>query len=279
MMKLSKHKTYAILSILLASLFVIIAMLVNVSIKSLDKPNVQTNKVHKIKKVKETKTKYDGKRRLLISKMVMYNGASGFKKQGMVSIPSVNILLPIYNDAYSDKGLSYGAAYANRSKIDPKGTSVPMFGHGNYGLAAHNFNDGKTGFSSLQEKMNSNMPYLRDNEQLGGSSWLNGQNVYLANGSSIFVYQITGQRTVSSKDTSVLNKSNKTKLTIISCLFPNTNYRIVTSAELVKTVSWADASDTEISLFDLQHQNTNAHVSWFNPGPEEGANGVAGGTK
>ena len=278
-MRLSKNKNYLVLSLLIASLAVVMAMLVTVFVKSMDGPHVIKDKTHVLKKISKAKSQYDSRQRLLISKMVMYEGAPGFKKQGMVAIPSVKILLPIYNDAYSDKGLSYGAAYANRSENDPQGKHKPVFGIGNYGLAAHNFNDGKTGFSALQQKMNDNNPYVSNDGKLGQSQWLNNEQVYLANGGSIYIYQITGQKGVTSKDTSVLNQTNQAKLTIISCVFPNTDYRIITSAELVKTVSWADASDTEVSLFDLRKQNTNAHVNWFNPGPEEGANGVAGGMK
>lgn len=223
--------------------------------------------------------KYSMSYRKHIKEMVMDNQSDGLKKQGMVAIPDVNILLPIYNDAYSDKGLSYGAAYANRNKLDPTGKNVPVFGKGNYGLAAHNFNDGKTGFSALQQTINDNSPYINRDGSLGGSSWLNGTYVYTANKEGIYIYEITGQSTVLQSNTDPLNPTTESRLTIISCVFPNTQYRIVTIAKQVNHYSWANASDNALLQFDLQHKNTNARVDWFNPGREEGANGSGGGTK
>ncbi|MFR6597816.1 MAG: hypothetical protein ACLUQC_11160 [Lactococcus raffinolactis] len=43
-----------------------------------------------------------------IAKMVR-QAVSGLDKQGFVAIPARNILLPIYNNAYSNKGLNAGA--------------------------------------------------------------------------------------------------------------------------------------------------------------------------
>ena len=74
----------------------------------------------------------------------------GLTKQGFVSVPTVGILQPIFNNAYTNGGLNAGANYANRSEVDPDGKNKPKMGVGNYGLASHNFNDGITGFSALQ---------------------------------------------------------------------------------------------------------------------------------
>lgn len=216
--------------------------------------------------------------RATIRKMVMRNAAKGFEKQGFVSIPSRNILLPIYNDAYSDEGLNLGADYANRSSQDPDGTKIPVMGQGNYGLAAHNFNDGVTGFSGLQQVINQNAPYI-SNGQLKGSSWLNGTSVLLANNKGLYQYEITGQDTVKNTDVSVLDPTKNAQLTIISCLFPSTQYRIITHADLKHTYTWKNAPQSVFSRFNLQVYNTNARVSWWNPGVEEGANGDQGGTK
>ncbi|MGO0154549.1 class A sortase [Leuconostoc mesenteroides] len=216
--------------------------------------------------------------RTLIRKMVMRNATKNFEKQGFVSIPSANILLPIYNDAYSAEGLNLGANYANKSEKDPEGQQKPVMGQGNYGLAAHNFNDGQTGFSALQQTTNNDSPYLQ-NGKLKGSSWLNGKSILLANGEGIYRYEITSQNTVLSTEVSVLNPTKEARLTIISCLFPSTTYRIITHAELKKTYTWDSAPEKLVSEFNLKVRNTNARVSWWNPGVEEGANGDAGGTK
>lgn len=220
----------------------------------------------------------DHTQRSMISKMVMRNATKGLEKQGFVSIPSQNILLPIYNDAYSDSGLNAGANYANRSEVDPTGQHKPIIGQGNYGLAAHNFNDGHTGFSALQESTNHNAPYLVQG-QLKGSTWLKGQNVLLANQKGIYQYVISGQTTVLAAQVSVLNPTKNAELTIISCLFPSTQYRIITHAKLQKTYTWEQAPATYVSEFNLNVRNTNAHVNWWNPGMEEGANGDKGGKK
>ncbi|WP_407880776.1 class A sortase [Furfurilactobacillus entadae] len=218
--------------------------------------------------------------RTRISKQLMRQTQTkqGLTKQGFVSIPDVGILQPIFNDAYSDKGLSAGANYANRSEQDPEGKDVPAMGQDNYGLASHNFNDGKTGFSALQKKTNADEPYLV-NGQLKGSDWLNGKFIYLANGTNIYKYKITGQKLVDKDDVSVLNHSKTAKVTIISCLFPSIQYRIITSGKLVKSYTWNKAPADVVTLFNLEKQPTNVHASWFNPGTEEGSNGDAGGTK
>ncbi|KRN75301.1 hypothetical protein IV73_GL000464 [Weissella kandleri] len=215
-----------------------------------------------------------------VKKMVMrdQNPNDRFTKQGFVAIPSRAILLPIYDDAYSEQGLDLGADFANRTHEDSKGTKVPVMGQGNYGLAAHNFNDGQTGFSALQEHLNQNHPYIQ-NGRLNGSNWLNGNKIYLANADGIYEYVIRGQKTVQKDDVGVLDPSQNAQLTIISCLFPSTEYRIVTSADLVHNYSWETAPKQVIGYFNLKVQNTHARADWYNPGTEEGANGDAGGTK
>ncbi|WEV61159.1 class A sortase [Streptococcaceae bacterium ESL0729] len=220
---------------------------------------------------------HDDSSRLDIEKMVMRQAVPGLSKQGFVSIPSRNILLPIYNDAYSDAGLNAGANYANKSQLDPLGSTVPVMGQGNYGLAAHNFNDGKTGFSGLQKEINNDSPYII-NGKLSGSDWLNGQTVLLANASGIYEYQITGQTLVTKNTTSVLNPSENPELTIVSCLFPSTDFRIITHAQLTSSYSWDNAPQELVNEFNLKVKSTNAHASWWNPGTEEGANGDKGGS-
>lgn len=220
----------------------------------------------------------DDTSRQTIAKMVMRNAVKDLEKQGFVSVPSRNILLPIYNDAYSEQGLNAGADYANRSEIDPTGQQKPIMGRGNYGLAGHNFNDGHTGFSALQESANHDTPYISQG-RLKGSSWLNGQTVLLANQQGIYEYIISGQTTVPLTQISILNPQKDAQLTIISCLFPSTTYRIITHAKLYKTYTWSQAPRRYVNEFNLKTHDTNARATWWNPGIEEGANGDKGGTK
>lgn len=213
-----------------------------------------------------------------IRQRLMRETQTDLKKQGFVSIPVVGILEPIFNDAYSEKGLQAGANYANRSSIDPTGKQVPVMGQGNYGLASHNFDDGLTGFSGLQQNYQNDSPYLVDGRRQK-SNWLNKQAIYLANSDGIFEYRIKQQRLVKADDVSVLDPSQKAQVTIITCLFPSTAYRITTIGQLKKSYTWDKAPGHIINYFDLTKQKTNAHVDWYNPGVEEGVNGDAGGTK
>lgn len=244
--------------------------------------SVQTNALNYVQRYKQhesdRKDKFDDSSRIDISKMVMHQAVKGLDKQGFISIPSRNILLPVYNDAYSDKGLNAGANYANKSVIDPTGEHKPIMGEGNYGLAAHNFNDGQTGFSGLQQYTNHDSPYLQ-NGHLKGSDWLNGQKILLANAHGIYDYRITGQTLVTNKKISVLNPTQTAQVTIISCLFPSTDYRIITHGKLKNIYTWDNAPRKLVNEFNLKEKNTNAHASWWNPGVEEGANGQKGGTE
>ncbi|ATF41856.1 class A sortase [Weissella paramesenteroides] len=237
---------------------------------------VQEIRAHKV--VIEDNKKMSLVDRNRIRQRLMRETQTDLKKQGFVCIPVVGILEPIFNDDYSEKGLQAGANYANRSRVDPTGRQVPVMGEGNYGLASHNFDDGLTGFSGLQQNYQNDSPYLV-NGQRQKSNWLNNQAIYLANSDGIFEYRIKQQRLVKADDVSVLDPSQKAQVTIITCLFPSTAYRITTIGQLKKSYTWAKAPDPIINYFDLTKQKTNAHVDWYNPGVEEGVNGDAGGTK
>lgn len=237
---------------------------------------VQEIRSHKVVVDDNKKMSLAGRNR--IRQRLMRETQAGLKKQGFVSIPAVGILEPIFNDAYSEKGLQAGANYANRSSVDQTGKQVPVMGEGNYGLASHNFDDGLTGFSGLQQNYQNDSPYIV-NGQRQKNNWLNNQTIYLANSDGIFEYRIKQQRLVKADDVSVLDPSQNAQVTIITCLFPSTEYRITTIGKLKKSYKWAKAPDPIIKYFDLTKQKTNAHVDWYNPGVEEGVNGDAGGTK
>ncbi|WEV56638.1 class A sortase [Ligilactobacillus acidipiscis] len=202
----------------------------------------------------------------------------GLTKQGFVSVPRVKILQPVFDDAYSKKGLAAGADYANRNEVDTEGKKQPQMGVSNYGLASHNFYDGKTGFSPLQQNLEQDQPYIV-NGKLHDNDWLNGERIYLANQKGIYEYRIVRQHIVKPTDVSVLNPTKKARVTIITCLYPSTQYRIITEGAIVKQYSWRKAPVKAVNYFDLTKQPTNARVDWFNPGTEEGSNGDAGGTK
>ena len=227
--------------------------------------------VDRIKQIKVTDTeyKYDVIQREKIINLIMKQTQTGLKKQGIISIPRCNILLPIFNSAYTKKGLNAGANYANRSETDPHGKIKPKMGEGNYGIAAHNFNDGKTAFSALQQYTNRDFPYIV-NGKPRVNEWLKGTDVYLANRTGIFRYKITYQELVTTKNIQILNPNKKPQLTLVSCLYPTDEYKIITKANLIKTYKWDSVPDKIIKFIDLTHKKTNAHVVWWNPGKEEG---------
>ncbi|MCK8616870.1 class A sortase [Fructobacillus sp. M158] len=211
-----------------------------------------TNKV-----LTQKQGKYSKKDRAAIKASVMKQDQQGINltKQGYVAIPKLSILLPIYDNAYSKVALDKGANTAQ------KDTAVPVMGQGNYTLAAHNWDNGYTGFSALQQKLKQNAPYEDDNGQLGQSDWLNGTVIYMANQNGVFRYKVTGQVTVDQNDGSVLNPDDriagKAKLTIVTCLFPDTTKRIITNAKYVDFKSWDQVKSDEIGYFDLNKQKTN----------------------
>lgn len=217
-------------------------------------------------------------KRQQIKQRLMRETQPGLKKQGFVSVPTVGILEPVFNDAYSEKGLQAGANYANRSREDPTGQKIPVMGQGNYGLASHNFDDGLTGFSGLQQNYQDDEPYLV-NGRRQTNDWLNHKSIYLANDDGIYEYRIKQQRLVKSDDVRVLDETKQPQVTIITCLFPSTSYRIITTGYLKHSYSWKKAPNQVMQYFDLTKQKTNAHADWYNPGVEEGVNGDAGGTK
>ena len=217
-------------------------------------------------------------KRQQIKQRLMRETRPGLKKQGFVSVPTVGILEPIFNDAYSEKGLQAGANYANRSDADPTGKQAPIMGESNYGLASHNFDDGLTGFSGLQQNYQDDEPYLV-NGQRQTNDWLNHKAIYLANNHGIYEYRIKQQYLVKADDVHVLDPTKQPQVTIVTCLFPSTSYRIITVGNLKKSYAWDKAPTRVMGYFDLTKQKTNAHADWYNPGVEEGVNGDAGGTK
>lgn len=261
----SKKKAVKYISILLvlASLFGIYAQQTNLF--------SQPTTVKSIKQVQKKNDKVSKKDIAIIKKLVMTNHSEGFEKQGFIAIPQLNILLPIYNDAYSKAGLDLGADTANNKQGGQLGVN-------NYAIAAHSFNDAKTGFSALQQYRNNNEPYIKDGKN-SSNDWLNGVKIFVANQKGIYEFKITDQILVDQDNTSVLDAGETPRLTLISCLFPDTEKRIITQAEFVSFNKWSKANKTEISYFDLRKQPTNARADWFNSGNEEGSNGYGAQAK
>ncbi|CAK8053695.1 sortase domain-bontaining protein [Eupransor demetentiae] len=200
---------------------------------------------------------YSNKQRDEIKDKVMKNDAKklNLTKQGWVAFPDFDIFMPIYDNAYSAAALNAGANTSQKGS-----TPVPTMGEGNYTLAAHNWDDGQTGFSALQQYKGQNSPYLVQG-QTGGSDWLNGKKIYMANAKGIYTYTLKTQTTVDENDVAPLDVNarinGKPKLTIISCLFPNIDYRIITNAQYTDFVSWKKAPDKLIAQFDSSKHRDN----------------------
>lgn len=150
--------------------------------------------------------------------------------EGTVIIPQLSIRENIYSQD-DQQALNKGAEHLANNGIQF------ALGQGNLVLAAHNYNDSKSRFSRLQENSNQDYPYLVCNKK-GSDSWLNGTIIFIANSKNIFVYQVDDQKTVKADDTNVLDQSNLNELTLITCLFPSDQYRIITHAKQIHAYTW-----------------------------------------
>lgn len=176
-----------------------------------------------------------------------------YKKSGFISIPSLGILMPIFNDANNSDGLKIGASRTNSDEVP---IEYQSFSDGNQVLAGHNYNDGKTAFGPLQQRVSSDKEYV-ENGQYKSNYWLNENVVYLADSKYIYQFQISGQRIVNGDDLSVLKQTALPKLTLITCLYPDDTKRIITTANFIKKSDWKNAKDLEVGYFDLNKQKEN----------------------
>lgn len=189
-------------------------------------------------------------------------------RQGYISIPSLNILLPIFGDAYDPIALSSGA------NIFPSGTDgketlqEQLKKYSVVVLAAHNYNDGVTAFSPLQEHINHNEPYLIDGE-IFNNNWLKGRKIYIATSQNVYEYELGTQYLIDGNDLSITNTDTEWPLKLITCLYPSDKYRIVTPAKFINIYTWETVPTDILYLFDLSKQTTNIYNTQF-PGEEEG---------
>lgn len=224
------------------------------TVESLPTMNPVKQAAHKLT-TQDTKSLSASERQRIADEVMVQNQkGSNLTKQGYIAIPDMSIFLPIYDNAYSQAALDLGANTAN------KDTPVPVMGEGNYTLAAHNWDNGYTGFSALQQNLKKDAPYLVG-KTMGGSDWLNGKKIYMANAKGIYTYTVKSQTTVDQDDVSVLDVNaridNQPKLTIITCLFPSTTYRIITNAQVTDFVTWKKAPATLVNYFDTQKVKAN----------------------
>lgn len=108
---------------------------------------------------------------------------------GKIYIPSINLDLPI-GQGVSNNVLALGVGTMKRNQ---------RMGFGNYALAGHNMDDGKTLFSPLYSK---------------GKV---GMYVYLTDMDKIFKYKINKFIYISPYQTNIIQSSRKSILTLITC--------------------------------------------------------------
>lgn len=178
-------------------------------------------------------------------------GAKDVHRLGSIAIPSLNISLPIYNQPYNEQALSKGAQQM-RAVNDQNIEVDTAMGNGNYVLVAHNYNDGKSMLSPLQQYINKDAPYLVNGKKQD-NGWLNGTPIYLANDQGVYEYQVDNQRTLDEKDTSVRKNTEQAELNLITCLFPSDQYRIDTHAKLVKQWNWPDVPNNVLHALSMHY--------------------------
>lgn len=130
-----------------------------------------------------------------------------------LSIPSVGIRLDIYKGV-SDYALLRGA-----------GTYFPdrRWGKGNFVLAGHNMEDGETLFSPLYRIQK-------------------GQQIYVSDGEKIFVYKVTEKLTIPSTQVEVLEDTQNSIITLITCADRHAVNRICVRGNLVEQIAISKAS-------------------------------------
>ncbi|MDR2660697.1 MAG: hypothetical protein LBC17_01450 [Lactobacillaceae bacterium] len=240
-----------------------------------------------------------------IKKTVMENHTASGIKQGMIAIPEMNILLPAYNNTFSDEesigGLKAGGGFlgldSNNKPADKGWVPGDDSGRKHIYFAAHAFDKtfgtmtdsgANAGLTDMQTDQTTVAPFLDPSTYESNGKITNtkpiGKKVYLADEYGIYVYKIIYQQAVNDqlKGINPLIETKDQELTLQSSMFPkeaysannpkNLNFRIDTRAKLIKSYSWDKAPQSILFYFDLNIQKTNARASWFNPGEEEGTN-------
>lgn len=133
---------------------------------------------------------------------------------GVIAIPSINLYLPI------------GKGVSNTVLALAVGTmrSDQVMGDGNYALAGHNMDDGRTLFSPLYSK---------------GQA---GQMVYLTNFRKVYAYQFVSRETIAPTEVSVVANTTDPVITLLTCDYTG-SHRIFLRGKLVKTYTYAKTPD------------------------------------
>ena len=131
---------------------------------------------------------------------------------GVMAMPSVNVYLPI-GKGVDNTVLALAAGTMRADQV---------MGQGNYALAGHNMDDGKTLFSPLYSNAKVD------------------QKVYLTNYERVYVYKLTSRQVISPTQTSVVNNTEDPIITLITCNASG-SMRICLQGKLTKTYSYKHA--------------------------------------
>lgn len=129
---------------------------------------------------------------------------------GAISVPKVNLHLPILYGV-SNVNLTIGTGTMKKGQ---------KMGKGNYALAGHNMNNGKALFS----------PLTRSKE---------GMLIYLTDFKKTYEYQIDKISIVQPKQTSVIEDTKDSILTLVTCNYDGTK-RMIIQAKLIKASDYDD---------------------------------------
>lgn len=183
-----------------------------------------------------------------ISQSVIKEDLPEANKLGVVAFPYLGIYLPIYDKPYDQYVLKKGA---NQLKAidENKDITNTDIGQGNLILVAHNYSDGQTMFSALQQNMGQLEPYIIDGS-LQNNYWLSNKPVYVATKERIYEYVIDHQEVISKNNVNIRTNTTSSIINIITCLEPEDNMRIVTFGKLNNQYTWQAAPISIVKYFD-----------------------------
>lgn len=173
----------------------------------------------------------------------------GLLKIGQVAVPALAVNIPVYNKPYDEKALDSGAqkmAPIENNRI--KGGNV-----NNTVLVGHNYGDGRRMFSPFQDGVNQSGDYFKNGRPVK-NRWLDGRQVYLATRTGIDVYTIKWQKAVRDNDLSARKETSEKVITLVTCLEPDDDYRIVTRAELSAQCPWQSTSEKVLQMMRGKQQ-------------------------
>lgn len=190
-----------------------------------------------------------------IKRSVMVKDLQGANKLGVIAMPYLGIYLPIYDKPYDQYALEKGA---NRLKPVDQNVLTANIWSGNLMLVAHNYTDGTTMFSALQQNTGQVEPYIIDGN-VQKNYWLKGRDAYVATEDFVCKYTIEYQKVVSEYDISIRKDTPNPIIQIITCLEPRDDMRIITVGNLTKKYTWdeipldvAKYFDNEIYPFNMR---------------------------